>query len=50
MNKFAALATILFTACLITFATWQLFKGNLEAAFMALPFLLVIYFFLNSGR
>ena len=49
MNKFSALAIILFTICLIIFATWQLFKGNLEAAFMPLPFLLVIYFFVKSG-
>jgi len=50
MNKFSALALILFTICLITFATWQLFKGNLEAAFMPLPFLLVLYFFVKSGE
>lgn len=50
MNKFSALAIILFTVCLIIFATWQLFKGNLEAAFMPLPFLLVIYFFVKSGE
>lgn len=50
MNKFSALALILFTVCLIIFATWQLFRGNLEAAFMSLPFLLIIYFFVKSGE
>jgi len=48
MRKLPALFTIAFTICLIIFATWQLFKGNLEAAFMPLPFLLIIYFYLQS--
>jgi len=50
MNKPLAVFTIIFTLCLVTFATWQLFKGNLEAAFMPLPFLLIIYFYLQSGK
>jgi hypothetical protein len=50
MKKPAAVCIIIFTLCLVTFATWQLFKGNLEAAFMPLPFLLIIYFYLNSGN
>ena len=50
MNKPAAVFTIIFTIGLIIFATWQMFKGNLEAAFMPLPFLLVIYFYLNTGK
>jgi hypothetical protein len=29
----------------VAFSTWQLFKGNLEAAFSALPFLLIVYLF-----
>jgi len=49
MKKPLALFIICFTICLIVFATWQLFKGNLEAAFMPLPFLLIIYFFLKSS-
>ncbi len=48
MTKSAAIAIILFTVLLVCFATWQLFKGNLEAAFMPLPFLLVIYFFIRE--
>ena len=50
MRKLPALFTITFTICLVSFATWQLFKGNLEAAFMPLPFLLIIYFYLQSGK
>jgi len=50
MKKPLAFFTIAFTLCLVIFATWQLFKGNLEAAFMPLPFLLIIYFFLKSGE
>jgi hypothetical protein len=49
MKKPLALFIICFTLCLIAFATWQLFRGNLEAAFMPLPFLLIIYFFLKSA-
>jgi len=48
MKKPLAIFTILFTLGLVTFATWQLFKGNIEAAFMPLPFLLIIYFYLKS--
>jgi len=51
MKKPLAVFIILFTLCLIVFATWQLFKGNLEAAFMPLPFLLIIYFYIKpSGQ
>ena len=50
MSKPLAIFTIVFTLCLVIFATWQLFKGNLEAAFMPLPFLLVIFFYLKSGE
>jgi len=48
MKKPLAVFLILFTLILISFATWQLFKGNLEAAFMPLPFLVIIYFFVKS--
>ena len=48
MKKPLALFIICFTIGLITFATWQLYKGNLEAAFMPLPFLLIIFFSLKS--
>jgi hypothetical protein len=48
VNRLLALFTLAFTVALVAFATWQLFKGNLEAAFMPLPFLLVTYFLLKS--
>lgn len=50
MNKTLAVFMIIFTLGLVTFATWHLFKGNLDAAFMPLPFLLIIYFFLRPGN
>lgn len=50
MNKLTAIAIIIFTIFLIAFATWHLFKGNLEAAFMPLPFLLIVYFFVKHGK
>lgn len=48
MQKPIAILIILFTICLVIFATWHLFKGNLEAAFMPLPFLLIIYFYIKQ--
>ena len=48
MKKPLAVFIILFTLSLVMFATWQLFKGNLEAAFMPLPFLVIIYYFVKS--
>ena len=41
---------ILFSLALIGFCTWQLFAGNLEAAFSSLPFLLIIYVFIRPLR
>jgi hypothetical protein len=49
MKKPLALFIMLFTICLVVFATWHLFKGNLEAAFMPLPFLLIIYFYIKQA-
>jgi len=48
MNKFAALGIIFFVILLMAFTIWKLFHGNIEAAFMPLPFLIIIYFFVNS--
>ncbi len=50
MNKTAAALIILFTVAVISFGTWQLFKGNFEAAFSSFPFLLIIYFFIKPFR
>ena len=47
MKKVPALLLLLFTLCIVTFGTWQLFLGNLEAAFSSLPFLLVTYLFVK---
>lgn len=47
MNKISALFLLFFTLSIIAFGTWQLFRGNLEAAFSALPFLLVTYLFVK---
>jgi hypothetical protein len=50
MNKPVAIFTILFALVVISFGTWQLFKGNLEAAFSTFPFLLIIYIFVKPFR
>lgn len=50
MRKPAAIFIFLFTLAVIGFGTWQLFKGNLEAAFSAFPFLLIIYIFIKPFR
>ena len=47
MNKPVAIFTILFALAVISFGTWQLFMGNLEAAFSSFPFLLIIYVFVK---
>jgi len=50
MKKLSALLLIIVIVFVISFATWQLFRGNLEAAFSTLPFLLVTYMFLRLQR
>lgn len=50
MSKPAAIFILLFTLAVIGFGTWQLFEGNLEAAFSSLPFLLIIYIFIKPLR
>ena len=47
MKRLPALVVLLFSLCIISFGTWQLFRGNLEAAFSALPFLLITYLFVK---
>ena len=39
-----------FVLFLVSFCTWQLFQGNLEAAFSTLPFLFIIYLFVIRRR
>ena len=47
MKKITAIFLILLVIGTVSFATWQLFNGNLEAAFSVLPFLLITYFFVK---
>jgi hypothetical protein len=52
-NTFKKLPIILlffFVLFLVAFSTWQLFHGNLEAAFSSLPFLLIVYLFVMRRR
>lgn len=46
INRLALILLFLFAVFLVGFSTWQLFLGNLEAAFSSLPFLLIVYLFL----
>ncbi|UFS70810.1 hypothetical protein LPW11_01175 [Geomonas sp. RF6] len=50
MKKSAAYFMILFVLSILTFGTWQLFAGNLEAAFSSFPFLLIAFVFLKGIR
>jgi len=50
MKKLSADLLILLVVALVSFSTWQLFRGNLEAAFSSFPFLLVTFFFLKLNR
>ena len=49
MQRLPALLTLLFSTAVITFGTWSLYKGNLEAAFSSFPFLLIIYIFIKTS-
>jgi hypothetical protein len=48
--KLPAILLTLFVFFLVGFSTWQLFQGNLEAAFSSLPFLLIVYLFVIRRR
>jgi hypothetical protein len=50
LKKLPAILLTVFVFFLVTFSTWQLFKGNLEAAFSSLPFLLIVYLFVMRRR
>jgi membrane protein implicated in regulation of membrane protease activity len=47
MNKLPVVLMIVFVLAIVSFGTWQLFQGNLEAAFSTFPFLLIIYLFIK---
>ena len=50
LNKLPAILIFIFVLFLVSFSTWQLFHGNLEAAFSSLPFLLIVYLFVMRRR
>lgn len=50
LKKLPVILLFSFVLFLVTFCTWQLFQGNLEAAFSTLPFLLIIYLFVMRRR
>jgi hypothetical protein len=50
LKKLPVILLFLFVLFLVAFSTWQLFHGNLEAAFSSLPFLLIIYLFVMRRR
>lgn len=50
MKKSGLILLLLFTLGLVFFSTWQLYAGNLPAAFSILPFLLITYLFVIRLR
>jgi hypothetical protein len=50
MKKIGLILLLAFVIGLVIFSTWQLYAGNLEAAFSTLPFLLIIYLFVMRFR
>ena len=50
MSKSAAVLLICFITAILGFATWQLFLGRFEAAFSALPFLVILYLFVAPWK
>jgi hypothetical protein len=50
MKRLGAIFMLVFVLAVFSFGTWQLFAGNLEAAFTALPFLVIIFFFVKGQR
>jgi hypothetical protein len=50
LKKLPVILLLIFVPFLVAFSTWQLFHGNLEAAFSSLPFLLIIYLFVMRRR
>ena len=50
LKKIPVILLFMFVLFLVVFCTWQMFQGNLEAAFSTLPFLLIIYLFVMRRR
>jgi peptidoglycan/LPS O-acetylase OafA/YrhL len=47
MSKLSAILILIFVVAVFSFGTWQMFAGNFEAAFTALPFLIIIFLFVK---
>ncbi len=50
MTRSAASAMLCFIIFLISFGTWQFYRGNLEGAFSTLPFLVIVYLLMVNRR
>ena len=50
MQKVSAILLVLFVLAVTSFGTWQMFRGNLEAAYSCFPFLVIVYLFVKSRR
>jgi uncharacterized membrane protein len=50
LKKLPVILLLIFVLFLVAFSIWQLFHGNIEAAFSSLPFLLIIYLFVMRRR
>jgi hypothetical protein len=50
LKKLPVILLLIFVLFLVAFSTWQLFHGNLAAAFSSLPFLLIVYLFVMRRR
>jgi hypothetical protein len=50
LKKLPAILLIIFVLFLVGFSTWQMYRGNFEAALSSLPFLLIIYLFVMRRR
>lgn len=50
MKRFLALIQVIFIILVVGFSTWQLFLGNFEQAFAALPLLIIYYVFIVARQ
>jgi uncharacterized membrane protein YqhA len=50
MSKLLVLLLLAFVLFMIIFSTYQLYQGNLEAAFSSLPFLFIVYLYIMKKR
>lgn len=50
MKRTSLTILLVFVVGLVAFSTWQLFQGNLEAAFSMFPFLVIIFFLIRNKK